>query len=296
MWALAWLISSSWAIPLWVAPDVVPEARATLEELWPGSIVEVRPAPMSEGEIGLLWDGTQLVWSTLEGTHVESAADLATAVLLARTWLREHPEGEVGWIPPVEIELPEAPPALQRPPVPEGALWFGGIGAQSGLSRGRIWDGVRGTLGYMWPHVEVGLAGFLALGGAAPPTWVERLVNDEPGTVQRTVLQNVILTGYTSWDLGAGRPARFFAKPRLMAGLELRDGYVRTLTVEPSGSTYEAGVSKLDGGPVVGAGADLWFGMIGLRALAGERFGFFTPEGRGLSQYTFLSLDFVIRP
>jgi hypothetical protein len=296
MWALVWLVSPSWAIPLWVAPDVVPEARATLEELWPTGAVEVRPAPMIEGETGLLWDGTQLVWSTLEGTHVESAADLATAVLLARTWLREHPEAEVGWIPPVELELPIEPPALERPAVPEGALWFGGIGSQSSLSRGRTWDGVRGTIGSMWPHLEIGVVGFLAVGGSAPPTRVEHLVHDEPGAVTRSVLQNVIFTGYVSWDLGAGRPARIFAKPRVLAGLEVRDGYVRTLTVEPAGSEYDVGPSQIDAGPVFGVGADLWLGVVGLRALAAERFGFVTVEGYGLEQYTFLSLDFVFRP
>lgn len=295
MLAALLLGSPSHAIPLRVAPDMVPIAASAVRELWPEGAIEVLPAPSPDGELGLLWDGTEIVWISTGGTHVESASDLATAILLARTWLREMPDRDIGWIPAVGVEPPDGMLPLVAPtrPLPRlcGAL---GIGGQGSPARGRPLDGFRITAAAMLPHTEYGVSVFIARSSAPALTRAERILDDQPGQVISTEFETLIATAYASWDIGAGRPAKIFAEPRLLGGFELRDSYTRTLIAGNTIDRYDNSDSYVDVGPVFALGIDLWIDSICLRTLAGERIGWFSPN-RGWTYQNFLAVDLVFQ-
>jgi hypothetical protein len=260
------------AEPLWVDPAVIDEVTTAADALWPEGPLEIAPRPAVPGE-GFLWDGATLAWIHGGRAWTEPAADAATVVLLARSWLGDAPAVE-GWVPAVVVVAPPppAPPPSRPPPsdTPAGTGLAVGVGARSTFGD-VLPDGVRISAGPVAPHLDAEATLFLATGWVAAPTPLETAYVDLTG--RSTVLVDVATVSLTGgWDLAAPRRIadRWTAAPVLLAGVQVAQASTRSMRVD---RTRVEEARHFEGGALLGVAAELWWGeSVGLRGSAVDRF------------------------
>lgn len=242
------------ALP-WFASDA-DEAQLVQEQLdalWPGAPIEVAVSPPDDTD-GFWLDGDDLVLQRgSRHTARPVGGDAATAVVLARSWLRELASTE-GWVPVVEAppeEVPtESPPAAPRP-------LHVGAGAQDDLRDPGLLDGIRVIVGADLGRVDGHLGVFLATGQLTEYSELDReidafVTNDAPRQNHVDTFAVAAMVGRTLAD-GPG--------PRLAAGIEVRQFVVREHSLDSNGTDPRiellASSSGLDVGPVLAGGLEV---------------------------------------
>ena len=258
------LPSTAWALPWYVgSPDDASALRAALAELWPDAPVEVVEERALPGDALTLEDGV-LRW-VVGGEHREAAvADLPTAVVLARSWLRADPT----W--PGTAPEPVAPPAPEPVPVPvERPTWSAGIGvgAWDGVTTGRFVDGVRlGARAARAGLTLEGVAAFSAGGFAAVSSLDRRLAELTDGATVSPPVD--AFTGTLLATLGPPPATTAWVAPRGVAGVELRQAVPRTVVATGAGVEVRLPEDRVwGGGPVLGGAVEGGVGRVAGRVV-----------------------------
>jgi len=276
--ALLFFSRAALAIPWFVEDDGDAEdLQEALEALWPGTPVEIVVGD-AEGE-GFQLGVDSLVLRTDEEEHTRPVdGEIRTAVALARSWLREL-ESTEGWVPKPDNLIvapdPQPPPAPFVPldsgieevelPPDRGAFHMA-VGAQDVMGGARVIDGIRIGAGASQAHWTGEMAMFLSTGSATEYSGLDKILSEiQPETDRFTFVDLFTVTGGLRYYLGSVEPQRKWSGgPSLIAGAELRSFVQRQLIVDEE--TLEASISlvpnsqKLDIGPVLGIGIDLWMG------------------------------------
>lgn len=263
------LIGIAVAVPLYAPPAAVDALEHAREALWPGGDLQiVADAPRYEGR-ALVYDGQRLVLFDAGVAFVEaSEVDASAVVLLARSWLSGPPvpvEPIVGRpepepVPGGEERLVPVPEPVQGPP----RTWTLGVGLRAAVGDGA--EGPRVAVGVQREALELEVALFLSADRPSRVSPLDRVVLGLAGAPVRSLVD---AGSIGVW--GCARPPAPVARglqagARACVGLEVVESRVRSLTPGVSGPVVRVlQASRLDPGIGLGAGADLWWGALGVR-------------------------------